>query len=170
MDLLDRLLGHDAWTTRQLLLLCRDMPDAQLDTEFDISHRTVRATFLHIIWNMEAWSDQIAGRAIRPKLNALPEGRSALGMLARLDGAAADLAAVAHRIAARNAWDELWRDVPDDPTTENSYGGAILHVITHSMHHRAQLIYMLKQLGVKDLPEGDVLSWEQALKTSGGTA
>jgi hypothetical protein len=23
MDLLDRLLGHDAWTTQQLLLLCR---------------------------------------------------------------------------------------------------------------------------------------------------
>jgi hypothetical protein len=41
MDILDRLLGHDAWTTRQLLLRCRDLTDAQLDREFDIGHRSV---------------------------------------------------------------------------------------------------------------------------------
>jgi hypothetical protein len=29
------------------------------------------------------------------------------------------------------------------------------------MHHRAQLLYMLRRLGVADLPEGDVFSWEQ---------
>jgi hypothetical protein len=27
--------------------------------------------------------------------------------------------------------------------------------------HRAQLLYMLRQLGLTGLPEGDVLSWEQ---------
>jgi len=53
MDLLDRLLGHDAWTTRQLLLCCRGLTDAELDREFDIGHRTVRATLLHIIRNDE---------------------------------------------------------------------------------------------------------------------
>ena len=31
MDILDRLLGHDAWTTRQLLLRCRGLTDEQLD-------------------------------------------------------------------------------------------------------------------------------------------
>jgi uncharacterized damage-inducible protein DinB len=29
------------------------------------------------------------------------------------------------------------------------------------MHHRAQVLYMLRQLGLTELPEGDVLSWEQ---------
>ena len=41
------------------------------------------------------------------------------------------------------------------------YGGGIAHVITHSMHHRAQPLYMLRRLGIEGLPEGDVLSWEQ---------
>jgi uncharacterized damage-inducible protein DinB len=41
------------------------------------------------------------------------------------------------------------------------YGGGIAYVITHSMHHRAQLLYMLRRLGIEGLPEGDVLSWEQ---------
>jgi len=78
----------------------------------------------------------------------------------RLDLAAARLAEVAKAVSARGAWDDRWLDQLDEPPTEKTYGGAIAHVITHRMHHRAQLLYMLRQLGVKDLPEGDVLSWE----------
>jgi uncharacterized damage-inducible protein DinB len=155
MDLLDRLLGHDAWTTRRLLLLCRDLTDEQLDREFEMSHRSVRATFQHLIRNMEVWSDLMAGRPVR-----LASGESVSELMARLDDAAMDLAEVATAIAQRDGWDERWLDTLDDPPTEKTYGGAIAHVITHSMHHRAQLIYMLRQLGVVDLPEGDALSWE----------
>ncbi|HWB09145.1 MAG TPA: hypothetical protein VG826_07975 [Pirellulales bacterium] len=41
MDLLDRLLGHDAWTTRRLPSCCQGLSDEQLDHEFDIGHRRV---------------------------------------------------------------------------------------------------------------------------------
>ena len=44
MDLLDRLLGHDTWTTRELLARCAALTDEQLDTEFDIGHGTIRRT------------------------------------------------------------------------------------------------------------------------------
>lgn len=81
-------------------------------------------------------------------------------LLVRLDQAAADLANVARAIAERNRWDEKWLDPFSNPPTERTYGGAIAHVVTHSMHHRAQLLYLLRRLGVQDLPEGDVLSWE----------
>jgi uncharacterized damage-inducible protein DinB len=158
MDLLDRLLGHDAWTTRELLLRCRDLTDEQLDRDFDIGHRTVRATFGHVIRNMEGWSDLIAGRP--PRLDPALSTASVPTLLARLDLAAADLANAARPIAARNGWDEKWLDPFSNPPTERTYGGAIAHVITHSMHHRAQLLYLLRRLGVEDLPEGDVLSWE----------
>jgi uncharacterized damage-inducible protein DinB len=160
MDLLDRLLGHDAWTTRQLLERCRGLDDKALDREFDLAHRTLRATFLHIVWNMEAWSDGLAGRPLRPKRNAEPAMRSVEGLIARLDAAAAQLARVAKGVRDRGAWDGRWRDTPDDPSTEKTYGGTIAHVITHSMHHRAQALAMMKWLGMRDLPEGDVLSWE----------
>ena len=159
MDLLDRLLGHDAWTTRQLLLLCCDLTAEQLDREFDIGHRTVRATFHHIIRNMEEWSDQIADRR-EWREPARREDRSIRGLIERLDRAAPQLAGVAHDVAARNGWDDRWGDTLADPPIELTYGGTIAHVITHSMHHRAQVLYMLRGLGVEKLPEGDVLSWE----------
>ena len=161
MDLLDRLLGHDAWTTRQLLLRCRDLTDEQLDREFDIGHRTVRATLLHVIRNVEVWSDLMSGRPVDTDQGTQRQDRSVSALIARLDRAADDLARLARAVAQRGGWDERWVDTLDRPPSEKTYGGAIAHVITHSMHHRAQLLYMLRRLGFEGLPEGDVLSWEQ---------
>ena len=163
MDLLDRLLGHDAWTTRQLIARCRELSEEQLDRQFDIGHRSIRATLHHIIFNMEAWSALMSGVAFRGTTS--PGEDSMLRLTGRLDLAADRLAGVAKAIAARGAWDQRWLDVLDDPPTEKTYGGAIAHVITHSMHHRAQLLYMLRRLGVKDLPEGDALSWEHRMSS-----
>ena len=52
------------------------------------------------------------------------------------------------------------------PGTQGRGGGGIAHIITHSMHHGAQLLYMLRRLGVQGLPEGDVLSWENQARRS----
>jgi len=161
MDLLDRLLEHDAWTTRQLLLCCRNLTDELLDREFDIGQRTVRATLLHIIRNVEVWSDLMSGQPVRADERARLQDRSVAVLITRLDHAAADLKRVARAVDQRGGWDERWVDRLDSPPAEKTYGGGIAHVITHSMHHRAQLLYMLHRLGVEGLPEGDVLSWEQ---------
>lgn len=155
MDLLDRLLGHDAWTTRQLLDVSRGLSDEQLDQEFDVGLRTLRRTFVHIVRNMEVWTDIMAGRGPRPGGAA-----NIAGLLARLDSAASDLARFATPIARDGRLDELWVDRLDDPPREKTYGGAIAHVVTHSMHHRCQAIHMLRRLGVEGVVEGDVLSWE----------
>ncbi len=160
MDLLDRLLEHDAWTTGQLLARCRALSEDQLDRPFDIGHRTVRATLQHIIFNMEAWSAVMAGATTLPP-RPPREGESVSSLADRLARAAVALAHVAHAVRARDAWDDRWLDVLDTPPTEKTYGGALAHVITHSMHHRAQLLYLLRQLGLTGLPEGDVLSWER---------
>jgi uncharacterized damage-inducible protein DinB len=159
VDLLDRLLEHDAWTTGQLIDCCRSLSDQQLDHHFDIGHQSIRATLHHIIFNMEAWSAAMAGADPATVDSSADDSLESLA--ARLTRAAADLARVATSVRARDGWDELWVDLLDDPPAEKSYGGAIAHVITHSMHHRAQLLYMLKRLGLTGLPEGDVLTWEQ---------
>jgi len=156
MNLLDRLLQHDAWTTRLLLLRAADLSDDRLDRDFDLGLRNLRDTFEHVIRNMEVWTDLMNGSQARQR-----DGASIDELLSRLDSAALDLAELAVRIESRDAWDELWTDTHDTPPTTRTFGGAIAHVITHSMHHRAQLLYMLRRLGVVDLPEGDVLSWEQ---------
>lgn len=155
MDLLDRFLGHDAWTTRQLLDICSTLSDDKLDRDFDIGHRTLRQTLDHIIHNMETWASLMAGQHVERATD-----QTIVGMIQRLDLAAERLKSVSRRVADSNAWDELWHDHLDDPPQQKSFGTAIAHVITHSMHHRAQLLHMLRLTDISDLPEGDVFSWE----------
>lgn len=164
MDLLDRLLGHDAWTTRELLLRSCSLTDGELDRKFEIGHRTLRRTFQHIVRNMEVWTDLISGVPVRKDAGCDAAGRSIDGLLARLDAVAPQFQQVARRISDERRLDELWTDHLDDPPTEKSFGGAIVHLATHGMHHRAQVLFMLRKLGVSDLPEGDALGWEMQLR------
>ncbi|HAH44669.1 DinB family protein [Gimesia sp.] len=159
MDLLNRLLGHDAWTTRQLLEICATLSDEQLDREFDIGHRSLRATLHHIICNMEIWSTLMAAEPIEPQSD-----QSIAGLLQRLTVAATRLESTGKQVAAEQAWDEVWIDVLDDPPREKTFGTGLAHIITHSMHHRAQLLYLLRLSGVESLPEGNVFTWETQIK------
>lgn len=155
MNLLDRLLGHDAWTTRQLLDICATLPDEKLDVEFDIGHRTLRVTLAHIVHNTEVWTALMAQQKVPQEAD-----RTVAGLIRRLDAASHQLQIVARTVADRGGWDEKWLDYLDNPPREKTYGAAIAHVITHSMHHRAQVLYLLRLSGVSNLPEGDVFSWE----------
>jgi len=161
MDLLDRLLGHDAWTTRQLLLRSRDLDPATLHQPFDVGHETVYETLVHLIGNVRTWTDLMSGAPIDRSGSAWRD-LSLDDLTARHDAAAADFAALARRIRDESRFDERWIDTLDDPPTAKTYGGAIAHVITHNMHHRAELLHLLARLGLADLPEGDLLSWETA--------
>jgi uncharacterized damage-inducible protein DinB len=156
VDLLDRLLGHDAWTTAQLLTHAQALSDAQLDIPFDIGPGSVRATLAHMLGNVETWTALMLGqdarqRDTRDDLPALQQ-RHARGYAA--------FAALARRLRDGGRLEERWLDTLDAPPQEKTYGGAIAHVILHNMQHRAELLHMLARLGVSDLLEGDLLSWE----------
>ena len=166
MDLLDRLLGHDAWATRQLLLRCRELTVAQLHRRFDVGHETVHATLLHLIGNVRIWTDLMAGQPVAGDDGW--HGLTVAGLLARYDAAASDFAALARRVRDENRWDERWLDRLDDPPAAKTYGGAIAHVLTHDAHHRGELLHMLHRLGLPVLPEGDALRWEAATGSANG--
>lgn len=159
MDLLDRFLGHDHWTTKQLLTIAATLSDEQLDRPFDIGHQTIRQTFCHIIRNMEVWSALLCDEQPPSEQSATPSIES---LQARLDIAAGMLRKAAMLAKKRDDWDATWIDLIDGK--EKTYGAAIAHIVTHSMHHRAQLLYMLRLAGLNDLPEGDVFSWETSVR------
>ncbi len=156
LDILDRLLGHDAWTTRQILLRCQELSDDQLDQLIEIDHGSVRASLEHMIGNIEVWTDLIAER--RPDLSR--RDASIRSLIERSDRAYAEFAAVARQVRDEGRIDDTFIDTLDRPPVEKPLGGAIVHVITHNMNHRAHVLAMLAQLGLPDLLEGDALSWE----------
>ena len=159
MDLLDRLLGHDRWTTAQLLERCRELRAEQWTQPFDLGHETLAATFQHMRSNVRVWTDLMAERPVRPSTD---EALTTVDLLlAAWHRVYTDFATLARRIADESRWDTTYVDVLDDPPRSKSYGGTIAHVITHNMHHRAEIIHMLTRLGLEHVLEGDALSWEQ---------
>lgn len=155
MDILDRLLGHDAWTTRQLLLRCRELSDEQLDRTFDIGARSLRGTFEHLVACMESHTDLMLERTLNESYR---DDESVEGLLNRLKSIAKDFAECAARVQREGRADEMVSN--PDRTGRWPLGSVIAHLLTHSMHHRAQAMYMLEQLGVQNVIEGDALGWE----------
>ncbi len=159
MDLLDRLLGHDRWTTAQLLERCRELRVEQWTQPFDLGHQTLTATFQHMIANVRAWTDLMAQRPVRQSAGEV--ATTADDLLAAWQTVYDDFATLARTIGDQSHWDATYVDVLDDPPWPKSFGGTIAHVITHNMHHRGEIIHMLTRLGLVNVLEGDVLSWEQ---------
>ncbi len=158
MDLLDRFLGHDAWTTREMLLRCRGLSDEELDRHFEIGHGSLRATFVHIIWNIEVWTDLMCERPVRTRPGK--DAQTIPRLIERLQAAAVEFALTA-QLARNEGWlDDEFADTVESPPVMHTFGAGIVHVITHSMHHRAQVLNMMRQLGM-ELIEGDALSWEK---------
>ena len=162
MDLLDRLLGHDVWTTREIIARCHELEVSQLHEAVDAGHESLHKTLVHMIGNVRVWTDLMEGTAVARTGSSWD--RFSLDELAKHhESASADFAAFAVRIRNEGRLDERWLDQLDDPPTAKSFGGAIAHVLTHNMHHRCDLLHMLHRLGLPDLPEGDLLSWESSL-------
>ena len=155
MDLLDRLLAHDTWTTRQLLLACKPLPDELFDKEFDIDQRSLRKTFVHIIGNMETWTDLLCERLVHKRMgDTVPE------LVERLNQVSRDFWNVAHKVAREQRYDDCFLDTLDNPPQLKTFGGTIGHLLTHSMHHRAQVMFLMEKVGLTEHIEGDLLSWE----------
>jgi uncharacterized damage-inducible protein DinB len=158
MTMLERLLGHDLAATSELLHLCLPLDDEAFDREFDAGWRTLRATFHHMIRNIESWTDLMLERPVRLS----SEKRSPAELLDRLERSYAEFAALALQIEREGKLDNLWTDILDEPPKQKSYGGGIGHVITHNMHHRAELQHMLHRLPIENVPEGDLMSWDRS--------
>ena len=140
MDLLDRMLGHDQWTTKKLLNMSRDLTDAQFDQEFDIGHRTLRETFGHMIFNVGSWTAVMAGRPP----DSFNEDLSVAALLERHERSYATFAELARTLQAEQRLDEHFSDFYDYP---QSFGGTILHVVEHNHQHRSEVLHIFQRLG-----------------------
>jgi uncharacterized damage-inducible protein DinB len=80
----------------------------------------------------------------------------------RIDLTRADekLRAAIDRILGADALEEIMDfTLPDGQGFQFTRGSAIVHILSHGVHHRAQCLWMLKQLSC-ELPELDPITME----------
>ena len=146
-----------------LLERCRSLTPQQFTQRFAIGPGSLHDTLLHIVGAMRRWADRIGDRPLRPSVEDEDRTWTPDEIVALLDEAASDLAAVTEVMVEEDRLEEMM-----DPGTIPGWkepraftrGTAIVHVLTHGVHHRAQALNMLRGLGAGDLPEVDAIEWE----------
>ncbi len=154
---LDVLLAHNHWATRNILDACRGLNSEQLHRVFPMGLGTIHANITHILMAMRVWTDTLAQRPMRPLIEG-PD-RSVADLLMLLDECAAEL----DEIVRAHPIDGVVSRTRNNVTNHYTRGGILTHVTTHGMHHRAQCLNMLRQLGVSPLPQSSVVEWMRAV-------
>jgi uncharacterized damage-inducible protein DinB len=152
---LDVLLAHDLWASRQLLTCCAALTEEPFHRRFEIGPGSLHDAATHLVGGMRAWTDMLARRAERPRLEKDGVRRTPGELLALLGEAHEDFAARAREGPAG----EMIPATRGGRSYSFSRGAVVTHVATHGTHHRAQCLNMLRRLGVTPLPKSSVLEW-----------
>lgn len=152
---LDILLAHDHWATGQIIQACTALPADKFHQKFEMGPGSLHATIAHILGAMQGWIDMLAQREQRPRLDASGVNYSPDQLRTALD----ELAAERDTLARARPLDEMVSRERGGKVYSFTRGAVLTHVTTHAMHHRAQCLNMLRQLGVNPLPPSSVLEW-----------
>jgi uncharacterized damage-inducible protein DinB len=150
---LDILLAHDRWATHKILGACAGLSEEQFHRRFEIGPGSLHDATTHILGAMRRWADMLAGREQRARLESTR--RSLAELKGLLDEISSDFAAHARKYPV----EEICTGSRDGRTYTLPRSVVITHVATHGMHHRAQCLNMLRQLGVQPLPPSSVVEW-----------
>ena len=165
IDLIRRLHEHRRWVNAMLMDKARTLDEGQLHRTFEIGQGTIWLTLTHLYGAEYIWLEALTGNEdplapgdVRGRLPGNQDGDDAMTGLEEL---------------ASN-WSELegrWRDYLADLTPSslvqlvakiNSLSGVktstkridvLLHVCTHAQYTTAQVINMMRHVGVTDLPD-----------------
>ena len=155
-DLLQILLSHDRWATTQLLDACGKLTAKQFHRRFDIGPGSLHDTLTHVIGATRAMTETLAGQEPRPRLEGDGQRRTPEQVRTLLEEAWRELSAESRR---RPLDEIVSRRTRDGRTLTMTRAAVVAHVATHAMHHRAQCLNMLRQLGINPLPPSSVAEW-----------
>jgi uncharacterized damage-inducible protein DinB len=154
-DPLSILLAHNRWATQQLLEACAKLDEQQFHQRFEMGPGSLHDTITHIVSAMQIWGQSLAGQEPTPRMDQDGRRRTPIELQAPLQNAADALAAQAMRLPL----DQMVSRVREGKTMTLTRAAVLIQVTTHGMHHRAQCLNMLRQLGVKPLPPSSVVEW-----------
>jgi len=157
-DPLEILLAHDKWATRQILETCAKLTKEQFHQRFEIGPGSLHNAITHMLAAMRTWTQTLAGAEPGPRLDQDGRERSPAELLSLLEQFANDFTAEAHRLPL----DGMVTRVREGKSFQFTRAVVLTHTTTHGMHHRAQCLNMLRQLGVKPLPPSSVVEWSRS--------
>lgn len=171
-SLIRRLHQHRTWVNHRLLESVRPLTDSQLHQPLSIGQGSVWKTLTHLLAAEYVWLEGLLGNEspVMPGdvAGKLPGNQEGEGAIRSLD----ELATKWEELDDR--WNQFLDVLTDDSFDEIVYktstssglgkrhgtsrADVMLHVCTHAQYTTAQLMNMLRQLGVSPLPDVMLIS------------
>ncbi len=144
MDTLTTLFSHNLWANLQLLDVCTQLSDEQLDSTLDGTYGAIRETFQHIAVAERSYITRIStGQPYRHPKDAPPMTLAEIAESLRVSGAG--FIEWAPKVGVDDVveidWDGTIRDVPKTIL--------LTQTINHATEHRSQIMTILTQLGIQ---------------------
>ena len=156
-DPLEILLAHDFWATKTFLNVCEKLPPEQFARKFDMGPGSLQATLTHILGAMQTWTDTLMDRPLSVRVDQNGQSYTP-GQLLEMQQRIAPEFASAVRAEPLERTTIRVREGKEFTFTR---GVIAMQVLTHAMHHRAQCLNMMKQIGVSPLPPSSVAEWSR---------
>lgn len=142
--ILDDLYRYNDWANAKIVKLADGLSDAQLDQPCEMGFGSLRAILFHLLQAERIWLERWEGKSWRP-LETDPRGAS----LAPIAAGLIEVSEARRALLDAEIYDDFNRIVTYQDSRKNEYRhplrDLLLHVANHGIHHRAQLLYCLKQ-------------------------
>jgi len=154
--LLDHFADYDLWANTRFVERLQRESDSVLDQAVPSSFPSLRATLLHIRDAEHVWWCRLTGTPTRwpaEEDSAIPS----------LIPHTLKLHTLVHafdppRLHEEHAYQDLRGNTHRQPAWM-----MLLHCLNHSTQHRAQLITMMRALGLRDIPANDLVVFQRTL-------
>ena len=162
-EILKQYVVSNEWANQRLCELILTLNEEQLQQNIVSSFPGIRKTLLHM-WDAESiwWQRmKLSEQIIRPStaseytINEVTKGIFRQDRQWEEWVSEATEAALNHVFAYQNTKREQFKQ----PIFQ-----MLLHVFNHSTYHRGQLVTMLRQLGVENIPATDFIVWSRGKK------
>ncbi len=159
-ELMLQYASYNLWAHKQLLKPVLQLSEEQVMMPLNSSFASVHATLLHL-WDAEAiWWQRVnmKEKVDVPSLSFNPVIKEvADGLLAQSTEwlnwvSDAKELMLQHEFMYRNSKKEQFKQ----PTWQ-----VLLHMFNHATYHRGQVVTLLRQLAVKDIPATDFIAWSR---------
>lgn len=137
---------------RKLLDWVRPLTHEQYTKEFPFGRKTVRDTLVEIPFAEWSYGTRLIGESVPPSRDQHPFGRFYTTDFAPLEQAWHELTERTRGVLRETRdWNRMleWRTTATPPAIVRSTpGGIAIQMMAHEVHHRAQVMAMLRQLGI----------------------
>lgn len=157
-ELLTNYIKYNIWANERICKVLESLDTALLDKEVKSSFNTLRKTIYHI-WGAETiWYQRLHGENPTSFLGDSFKGDFPEFQLEFLQQSGKYFVYIMNATDKQLSKDLTHTNLKGDKFT-NKISNILQHVVNHSTYHRGQIITMLRNLGVTQLPSTDYITY-----------